>query len=204
MNDSSYLLNFKNFNKSLKNFKLNFISDFHIYSKNIFNFSDQILLPKKKDDLLELINSKQNLNIYCFDSVINKIKFKNFTSQIEKPLKKIDSLFEEEISVDYIYYLNLKIDQSFKIKSQIFDINFISYKFIFDKVTKKKTQKLTDNSLIIRDFSKLKTGDLIVHIDHGVGKYNGLKTRKMDDIFLELTTFYTILKLNGGKFGGIH
>ena len=33
---------------------------------------------------------------------------------------------------------------------------------------------------------------------------NGLKTRKMDDIYLELTTFYTILKLNGGKFGGIH
>ena len=32
----------------------------------------------------------------------------------------------------------------------------------------------------------------------------GLKTRSMDDIFLEITTFYTILKLNDVNFGGIH
>ena len=55
INDSNYLLNFESFNKSLKNFKLNFISDFNIYSSKILNFSDQILLPKKKDDLSKLI-----------------------------------------------------------------------------------------------------------------------------------------------------
>ena len=43
----------------------------------------------------------------------------------------------------------------------------------------------TDNSLIIRDFSKLKIGDLIVHIDHGIGQYNGLKTRKINEIEYE-------------------
>lgn len=33
---------------------------------------------------------------------------------------------------------------------------------------------------------------------------NGIKTRKMDDILLEVKTFITILKLNNAKFGGIH
>ena len=185
INNSNYLLNFESFNKSLKNFKLNFISDFNIYSSKIFNFSDQILLPKKKDDLSKLINRKQQVIIFCFDSIINKIKFKNFTSSIGKSLKKINNLFKDKISFEYIYYLNLKIDQSFNIKLQNFDINFISDKDIFEKVTRKKTHNPTDNSLIIRDFSKLKIGDLIVHIDHGIGQYNGLKTRKINEIEYE-------------------
>ena len=33
---------------------------------------------------------------------------------------------------------------------------------------------------------------------------NGIKTRKMDDIFLEIKTFASILKLNNAIFGGIH
>ena len=185
INNSNYLLNFESFNKSLKNFKLNFISDFNIYSSKILNFSDQILLPKKKDDLSKLINRKQQVIIFCFDSIINKIKFKNFTSSIGKSLKKINNLFKDKISFEYIYYLNLKIDQSFNIKLLNFDINFISDKDIFEKVTRKKTHNPTDNSLIIRDFSKLKIGDLIVHIDHGIGQYNGLKTRKINEIEYE-------------------
>ena len=185
INDSSYLLNFENFSKSLKNFKLNFISNFNIYSSKIFNFSDQILLPEKKDDLSKLINRKQQVIIFCFDSIINETKFKNFTSSIGKSLKKISNLFKDKISLKSIYYLNLKIDQSFNIKSLNFDINFISDKDIFEKVTRKKTHKPTDNSLIIRDFSKLKIGDLIVHIDHGIGQYNGLKTRKINEIEYE-------------------
>ena len=185
INNSNYLLNFETFNKSLKNFKVSLISDFNIYSSKILNFSEQILLPKKKDDLSKLINRKQQVTIFCFDSIINKLKFKNFTSSIGKSLKKINNLFKDKILFEYIYYLNLKIDQSFNIKLQNFDINFISDKDIFEKVTKKKTHYPTDNSLIIRDFSKLKIGDLIVHIDHGIGQYNGLKTRKINEIEYE-------------------
>ena len=81
MNDSSYLLNFKNFNKSLKNFKLNFISDFHIYSKNIFNFSDQILLPKKKDDLSKLINRKQQVLFSVLTALLIKLNLKTLQAQ---------------------------------------------------------------------------------------------------------------------------
>ena len=32
----------------------------------------------------------------------------------------------------------------------------------------------------------------------------GVKTRNMDDIFLEIITFFTVLRLNNANFGGIH
>ena len=68
----------------------------------------------------------------------------------------------DSISFVYIYYFNLKIDKSFKVKYQNIDINFISDKDLFEKVTQKKTQTPTDNSLIIKDFSKLKSGGRIL------------------------------------------
>ena len=185
MNDSSYLLNFENFNKSLENFRLNFISDFNIFSQKIFFFSDQILFPNKKNDLLKLINSKQKIIIFCFDSIINKIKFENFVSSNTKSLKKINNLFKDKIFFENIYYLNLKIDQSFYIKLKDFEIYFISDTDIFEKVIKKRTLISRDNTLIIKDFSKLKIGDLVVHIDHGIGQYNGLKIRQINEINYE-------------------
>ncbi len=185
LNESSYLFNFQNLDKSLKKFNLNFVSDFSIYTQNILNFSDQILLPKKREDILRLINTKGNIVIFCFDSITNEVKFKNFASLAKKPLIKINNLFTDRISFGYIYYFNLKIDQSFKVKYQNIDINFISDKDIFEKITQKKTQTPTDNSLIIKDFSKLKSGDLVVHINHGVGQYIGLKTTKLNEIEYE-------------------
>ena len=185
LNESSYLLNLQNLDKSLKKFNLNFVSDFSIYTQNILNFSDQIFLPKKREDILRLINTKGNIVIFCFDSITNEVKFKNFASLAKKPLIKINNLFTDRISFGYIYYFNLKIDQSFKVKYQNIDINFISDKDLFEKVTQKKTQTPTDNSLIIKDFSKLKSGDLVVHINHGVGQYIGLKTTKLNEIEYE-------------------
>ena len=102
---------------------------------------------------------------------------------------------------------------------------------ISDKCTSDELIKLIDKlnpnnedgklSLIVRMGKKLWTNlpDLINEVNRNNKKVtwicdpmrantqtsdNGLKTRKMDDIYLELTTFYTILKLNGGIFGGIH
>ena len=102
---------------------------------------------------------------------------------------------------------------------------------ISDKCTSDELIKLIDKlnpnneegklSLIVRMGKKLWTNlpDLINEVNRNNKKVtwicdpmhantqtsdNGLKTRKMDDIYWELTTFYTILKLNGGIFGGIH
>ena len=102
---------------------------------------------------------------------------------------------------------------------------------ISDKCTSDELIKLIDKlnpnnedgklSLIVRMGKKLWTNlpDLVNEVNRNNKKVtwicdpmhantqtsdNGLKTRKMDDIYWELTTFYTILKLNGGIFGGIH
>ena len=42
------------------------------------------------------------------------------------------------------------------------------------KITKKLTQKTAEDN-IINEFSQLSSGDLVVHIDHGIGKFNGLR-----------------------------
>ncbi len=42
--------------------------------------------------------------------------------------------------------------------------------------TRRRTKQKTDPELMIRDLSELKPGSPVVHLDHGVGRYQGLQT----------------------------
>lgn len=54
---------------------------------------------------------------------------------------------------------------------------------IFTKKTRKpqRKQKLS-NAERIKSYSELKIGDLVVHVNHGIGKYLGIKTLEINDI----------------------
>ncbi|MCX7126295.1 MAG: transcription-repair coupling factor, partial [Gammaproteobacteria bacterium] len=54
--------------------------------------------------------------------------------------------------------------------------------------TRRSKKRVQDPDAIIRSLAELQTGSLVVHIDHGVGKYIGLEKITTDDIESEYVT----------------
>ena len=89
---------------------------------------------------------------------------------------------------DIFFIFNLSIQSSFSIKLKNFEIIFLSDIDFFNKVTKKITKKKNDENLI-NEFSQLFIGDLVVHMDHGIGKFNGIRNNDINGFsqdFIEL------------------
>lgn len=52
---------------------------------------------------------------------------------------------------------------------------------LFAKATKKRAKRLTmENAERLKSYTDLKEGDFVVHVDHGVGRYLGVKTMEAD------------------------
>lgn len=52
---------------------------------------------------------------------------------------------------------------------------------LFAKATKKRAKRLTmDNAERLKSYTELKEGDLIVHVNHGIGRYLGIKTMEVN------------------------
>lgn len=59
-------------------------------------------------------------------------------------------------------------------------IVFSEQDILGDRLTRKIKKSKRKADAFIREISSLKEGDLVVHIDHGVGKFEGLETVKVD------------------------
>ena len=66
----------------------------------------------------------------------------------------------------------------------------------FKKIIKRKTTAEIHDDNIISEFSQLKFGDLVVHIDHGVGKFNCLTKKKSTISNKSLLNFFIIAMIN--------
>jgi len=54
---------------------------------------------------------------------------------------------------------------------------------IFQKVTKKRARRQTiSNAERLKSYNELKTGDYVVHANHGIGKYIGMETIEIDGV----------------------
>ena len=67
---------------------------------------------------------------------------------------------------------------------------------IFLKNNKRLTKPKSDVN-IINEFSQLSCGDLVVHIDHGIGKFNGLRNKDVNGFSQD---FIEILYHNNDAF----
>ena len=57
------------------------------------------------------------------------------------------------------------------------------------KIVKRKTTNKENDDNIISEFTKLNLGDYVVHIDHGIGKFNGLISKSINELeqdFIEI------------------
>ncbi|MGM0214665.1 transcription-repair coupling factor [Enterococcus sp. AZ109] len=60
---------------------------------------------------------------------------------------------------------------------------------IFQKVTKKRARRQTiSNAERLKSYNELKTGDYVVHANHGIGKYIGMETIEIDGVHQDYMT----------------
>lgn len=68
---------------------------------------------------------------------------------------------------------------------------------MFQKVTKKRTRRQTvTNAERLKSYNELKTGDYVVHANHGIGKYIGMQTLEVDGVHQD---YMTIVYQNDDK-----
>ncbi|MDA9471429.1 transcription-repair coupling factor [Enterococcus sp. 5H] len=73
----------------------------------------------------------------------------------------------------------------------------ITEKEIFHTTTKKRARRQTvSNAERLKSYSDLKTGDYVVHANHGIGKYIGMETLEVDGVHQD---YITILYQNDDK-----
>ena len=188
--DSSYLLNYQKFSEISQKNKVSTLSHLNLSSYDN-KFSRGINFNKFKninEKLKFIIEQKPKILIFTYDTEVNKLAIKRVLDEFNESFLIINDLFTCELKTNLIYLIKIKLDGSFEIKVKENSILFISHKNIFNKVVR-QTKKITENVNLIKDFSQLHVGDLVVHIDHGIGRYNGLKKRdlgKIENEFIEI------------------
>ena len=113
-------------------------------------------------------------NFFCFNSNISK-KITKICDEYDIDFDIQSSIYDQSNSNKKFSLVNISIDKSFILNLEANRSLFLSEHDFFDKIIKKITDKGTRNDSIINEFNQLSLGDLIVHIDHGVGRFNGLK-----------------------------
>ena len=87
---------------------------------------------------------------------------------------------------NFISLVKLSLDSSFYIIIDDQKINFFSENDFFEKTSTKQTLKGISKDNIINEFTQLNLGDLVVHVDHGLGRFNGLKKKKYTQLIMNL------------------
>ena len=171
-----------------------FLYNYFVKGAEFYNFFNNEILFKNKiknfDFIIKSSEQKKKI-IFCTQSNINKKKIIGFLNNKKKKFYDIKNFNFEYLKKNNanFFLTNLSITSSFSIKIYGFDIIFLSDYQLFEKVTKKVTQSKNSDDNLINEFSELLLGDLVVHMDHGIGKFNGIRNSDINGYsqdFLEL------------------
>ena len=153
----------------------------------IYLLSVDNILEKKLDKIYdykakEINNFKSNykvLNEYINTSLLNKktviicLNNENKINNLKKYLElsfhttDINNIYENELNV-----INMELDEGFEINNYI----FISEKELYGTKVNKVNYKNKLKAGTKIKLNNLEKGDYVVHINHGIGRYEGIKT----------------------------
>jgi len=163
-------------------FELEQITPKEIYKINTINsYKTKESIGYNSRELINFNSKMEELKSYCLKEIKNKTVI--FALENEKQIRTIRELFDEayitnenKIFTNKINIINYKLNKGFIIDKYIvispYDIDNITKKEIKYKNTIKIGRK-------IKSFNDLTVGDYIVHEQHGIGIYEGLKTLKV-------------------------
>ena len=179
-------------NEKKSEVKTNYMHDFHdlertndnIYLLTIDNILKKVKVTKQynfSSNLLDKFNSNFNyLNEYLEKCLYNKkkviialsdkSKIKNIQKFITVPnvLTDLDNIYKDKINI-----INYDIDEGFEIENYIVLCENELFKSRYKEINYKSKFKYGTK---ITDINNLNTGDYVVHINHGIGMYTGIKT----------------------------
>lgn len=192
---SNFLIQKKKLINKLFDYKNFYLFNSAISSKEHTKFSRTFFFNNKKNNLqniLKIFNQKNEdcKLIICIRNKIFEKKICSFFSNHSINYEKI-KIFKEIFNKDIkVFIININFSESFTLNiNQNSDYLFISEIDIFEKTVSRKTIGRVSEDNLIDEFSKLKVGDYVVHVDHGIGKYLGLRKQNIASVeheFIEI------------------
>lgn len=132
--------------------------------KNVFNGIIILILPSI--GRLEII--RDTLERY------------NISAQLITTLNKATTKSTIYLLAGYLYNGFIFNDQAFISEKEL-------YRTVYKSIPQQHvTDTLLENDSIVRDLAELSIGDFVVHINHGIGRYLGLITQKINNIEYEM------------------
>ncbi len=174
--------------KSFNNIRLNEYDRPNITNQNEINLSSKpLIIPNFINS--EKINKINNFVQFCINN-IKKHKKIIIITEDENKINNLVSFFEEDLNKSKITFelielkelvnsknlLNLNFSYSPYLESFELNNHFIIFTrdiFGFPENKRKSWRKKTENFL--KDVNSINVGDLVAHIDHGIGSYDGLE-----------------------------
>jgi len=204
-----FFIDYKNIKKSYDDY-LQSINEYNI-KDNIFKnlkeieVSDNIYIntyddtPISKDiikynskDIINFNNNYNNLYDYVIE---NKDKY-NIVFMLKNDIliNKIISMFGNDISINRIVDNRVNIIKKFVEKGYVFNKYIVISEYDIENF-RKKSNFLNKYNIgrKIKGFEDLKKGDYVVHITHGIGRYDGLVTIELNKIKKD----YLLIKYSG-------
>lgn len=162
----------ESFTESIQKYvKIEFGNRFYLDASDSFEFdvSPQPSFNKNFELIAESLESYQQKN---YTRII--------ASESEKPLTQLKSIFEE--INPFIEFGNLEIGlrEGF-VDNQSQTVCFTDHQ-LFERFHRYKVKKKHSKSkaLTLKELRTLSTGDFVVHIDHGIGRFAGMETVEMN------------------------
>lgn len=159
------------FQKGLGRMRLDGIEDITIRPMEQF-FSQ---MPMLRTEILRWQKQKQTVIIMIQDEKRMQ-KVAQTLSDFEIPVTQTD---RNQLLPQKVQMISGNLDNGFELPSG--NVVIITEKEMFGTVVKKRPRQTTfNNAERIKSYTDLKPGDYVVHVNHGIGRYEGMKTMEVD------------------------
>ena len=153
--------------------RLNFITSDEIKTRAVQRFFSQ--LPLLKTEAQRWVKQNQTVVILIEDEErLAKISQTLDDFEIPNIMTQLDSLQREILQI-----AKGSLSAGFELPDS--KLVVLTESELFAKATKKHPARLTmDNTERLKSYTDLKEGDYVVHVNHGVGRFLGIKTMEVD------------------------
>ncbi len=114
----------------------------------------------------------------CADSSGRRETLREYFNEYDLPLKACDSLDDFLASSDKLQLCVAPLHAGMLLAGELGEIAFITETELYAgsgrRAGRKRQEAATQVESMVRDLSELKIGDPVVHINHGIGRYQGL------------------------------
>lgn len=146
---------------------------------NLANDFKQLQLLAKSNQLVIVLSTLGKLEIFKSHLQSNNVSYAIINSLTDALSDRVNLLLAP-IYYGFSYSNTIIISET-ELYSQVPNYRYMQ--------TKQVESKPIDNDMIVRDLAEIVTGDLVVHVNYGIGRYNGIVCETFDDTeyeFLEI------------------